>query len=111
MGLITIESAPAGCTVPTGSLSVSDSRMDIPCGLLPGASGGGVFIELDGTIVLVGIVSTVSVEVSSYGVVPQESLDELLRDQARYRHDVAATPVAIRRASPGRHDQPGSLRL
>lgn len=111
MGLITIESAPAGCTVPTGSLSVSDSRMDIPCGLLPGASGGGVFIELDGTIVLVGIVSTVSVDVSSNGVVPLESLDELLRDPARYRHDVAATPVAIRRASPGRHDQPGSLRL
>jgi len=73
--------------------------MDIPCGLLPGASGGGVFIELDGTIVLVGIVSTVSVDVSSNGVVPLESLHQLLRDPARYRHDVAVTR---RVGDPGR---------
>ncbi|MGD9702439.1 MAG: serine protease [Acidimicrobiia bacterium] len=89
--LIKIESAPTGCTVPTGSLSVTDSSVEIPCGLIPGASGGGMFTELDGTIVLVGIVSTVSVELSSNGVVPLESLHELLRDPAKYRHDVRAT--------------------
>ena len=89
--LIKIESAAAGCTVPTVSLAVTVSRVDIPCGLIPGASGGGMFTEVNGTVVLVGIVSSVTFDVSFNGVVPLESLHELLRRPEKYRHDVTAT--------------------
>jgi hypothetical protein len=89
--LIEIESAPAGCTAPTTSLSITAGRVDIGCGLIPGASGGGMFTEVNGTIVLVGIVSTVSFDLSSNGVVPLESLHELLLHPETYRHEVTAT--------------------
>ena len=89
--LITIESAPAGCTVPTVSLSVADSRVDVPCGLIPGASGGGMYAEVDGRIALVGIVSTVTVDLSVNGVVPLASLRALLQHPETYRLEMSAT--------------------
>jgi hypothetical protein len=88
---IKIASAPAGCTVPITLLSFRGDHVDVPCGLIPGASGGGLFAEIDGTIVLVGIVSTVTYDQSVNGVVPLESLHELLRHPQRYRHDLTAT--------------------
>jgi hypothetical protein len=89
--LIEIASAPAGCTVPVGSLSVLGGRVDVPCGLIPGASGGGMFADVNGTIVLIGIVSTVTFDLSVNGIVPLESLLQLLRHPERYRHQVTAT--------------------
>jgi hypothetical protein len=88
---IKIASAPAGCTVPIASLSLRGNQVDVPCGLIPGASGGGLFAEVDGTIVLVGIISTVTFDQSANGVVPLDSLHELLRHPQRYRHDLTAT--------------------
>jgi len=88
--VIEIESAPAGCTAPSVSLSVIGGRVDIRCGLIPGASGGGLFTEVNGTLVLVGIVSTVTFDLSVNGVVPLESLHELLRHQDEYWHEVNA---------------------
>ena len=40
---------------------------------------------------LVGIVSTVAFDLSLNGVVPLESLRELLRHPEKYRHEVTAT--------------------
>jgi hypothetical protein len=89
--LVRIESAPAGCVVPTASLSIAAGRVDVACGLIPGASGGGLFATAGDTIQLVGIVSTVSSDVSSNGVVPLSSLDELLAHPQRYWHDVTVS--------------------
>ena len=89
--VIMIESALAGCTVPTVSLSVTGNQVEIPCGLIPGASGGGMFVEVNGTIVLVGIISTVTADLSANGVVPLDSLHELLRHPWRYWHEVTGT--------------------
>lgn len=88
---IKIASAPAGCTVPITSLSIRADRVDVPCGLIPGASGGGLFAEVDGTIVLAGIVSTVTFDQSANGVVPLASLHELFQHPQRYWHDLTAT--------------------
>jgi hypothetical protein len=89
--VIRIATAPAGCTVPSGSLSLPGSRVDVPCGLIPGASGGGMFANGDGTIMLVGIVSTVTFDLSVNGVAPLDTLHELLRHPETYRHEVTAT--------------------
>jgi hypothetical protein len=95
--LIKIASAPAACTVATDSLSISGGRVDVPCGLIPGASGGGMFARINGAIVLVGIVSTVTFDLAANGIVPLQSLHELLRHPDKYRHE--ATP---RRTSSAR---------
>jgi len=78
---------PAGCVDSAASLDVSDARVMVPCGLVPGASGGGLFIENDGELVLVGIVSTVTADLRANGVVPMTALHELLDHPDLYRHE------------------------
>jgi hypothetical protein len=65
----------------------------VPCGLVPGASGGGLFAEQDGELVLVGIVSTVTADLSANGVVPLAALRELLEQPGAYMHQFAAPQV------------------
>jgi hypothetical protein len=78
---------PAGCIQSVQALVVTDARVTVPCGLVPGASGGGLLTVDNGEIVLVGIVSTVSADLSANGVVPLDSLHELLAQPERYAHD------------------------
>jgi hypothetical protein len=54
---------------------------------VPGASGGGLFTENDGELVLVGIVSTVTADLRANGVVPMTALHELLDHPDLYRHE------------------------
>lgn len=53
---------PAGCVDSTAFLDVSATRVMVPCGLVPGASGGGLFSENNGELVLVGILSNVTAD-------------------------------------------------
>ena len=77
---------PAGCVASVQSLEVSAARVIVPCGLVPGASGGGLFTVDNGELVLVGILSTVTADQSANGVVPLASLHELLEHPDRYAH-------------------------
>ena len=77
---------PAGCVSSVQSLEVSAARVMVPCGLVPGASGGGLFTEDNGELVLVGILSTVTADLSANGIVPLASLHELLDHPDRYAH-------------------------
>ena len=77
---------PAGCVGSVRSLDVSAARVMVPCGLVPGASGGGLFTEDNGELVLVGILSTVTADLSANGIVPLASLHELLEHPDRYAH-------------------------
>jgi hypothetical protein len=77
---------PAGCVASVQSLDVSPARVMVPCGLVPGASGGGLFTVDNGELVLVGILSTVTADLSANGIVPLSSLHELLEHPDRYAH-------------------------
>jgi hypothetical protein len=77
---------PAGCVASVQSLDVSPARVMVPCGLVPGASGGGLFTVDNGELVLVGILSTVTADLSANGIVPLASLHELLEHPDRYAH-------------------------
>jgi hypothetical protein len=77
---------PAGCVAAAQSMEVSAGRVIVPCGLVPGASGGGLFTEEDGELVLVGILSTVTADLSANGIVPLASLHELLEHPDQYAH-------------------------
>ena len=84
---------PAGCIDSAASLDVSAARVMVPCGLVPGASGGGLFTELDGELVLVGILSTVTADLSANGVVPLTALRELMEHQESFRHGFSSQRV------------------
>jgi hypothetical protein len=85
-GVVHIDSAPAGCTNDMTSVEVTAAWVRVPCGLIPGGSGGGLFATHGDAIELVGIVSTVSADITHNGVVPMASLLELLEHQADYLH-------------------------
>jgi Trypsin len=77
---------PAGCVESVQSLEVSAARVMVPCGLVQGASGGGLFTEDNGELVLVGILSTVTADLSANGIVPLAALHELLDHPESYAH-------------------------
>jgi hypothetical protein len=97
--LIEIESLPSGCMAPVSSIEVGANHLTVGCGLVPGASGGGLFVEQDGRVTLLGIISTVAHDLSSNGVTPPGAVHELLDHPAEYMHalphgpDVALPPT------------------
>jgi hypothetical protein len=97
---------PAGCVDSVRSLAVSPARVMVPCGLVPGASGGGLFTEDNGELVLVGILSTVTADLSTNGIVPLAALHELLDHPDRYAHGFSAGG-ADRDRSPDAYDHAG----
>jgi hypothetical protein len=88
--IIVLESAAAGCVHPVSVVDVTEAMIRVPCGLIPGASGGGLFVSEPGKQSIVGIISTVAHDLASNGVVPLSALRELLTHPDRYRHRVAA---------------------
>jgi hypothetical protein len=87
--LIEVKFGPAGCVVPVGAIEVSAARVMVPCGLIPGASGGGLYDADNGRFKLVGILSTVTADLSANGIVPLASLQELVQHPDRYTHQFA----------------------
>jgi hypothetical protein len=65
----------------------------MPCGVVPGASGGGLYSEQNGEFVQVGILSYVTADVSANGVVPLASLHELLQHRDQYTHVISGESV------------------
>jgi hypothetical protein len=84
--LVEIDSAPAGCDEPVSRLDTTPRRVTVHCGLIPGSSGGPLLGRRGDHLVLVGIISTVSSDLSANGVVPLASLHELLRHPDVYFH-------------------------
>jgi len=87
-GVVDIETAASGCVGDAAELEVTASQVRMQCGLIPGASGGGLFTDADGTPVLIGIISTVSNDLTSNGLVPLTAVHELLDHPDRYTHEV-----------------------
>ena len=86
-GVVEIETAAAGCVHPASDLEITTTRVEVPCGLIPGASGGGLFVEDDGELILVGVLSTVAPDLAYNGVAPLSAIHELLDNPAAYTHD------------------------
>ena len=53
-GVVEIASLPSGCVDRVSSIDNASDRLTIDCGLVRGASGGGLFVERNGGLVLSG---------------------------------------------------------
>jgi len=87
-GVVVIDSLPSGCVHRASSIEVSSSQLKVPCGLIPGASGGGLLVEHDGRLVLLGVISTVAFDLSFNGLTPLSAVHELLNSPANYTHAI-----------------------
>jgi hypothetical protein len=84
--VIKIESRPSGCVDRVTSIEIAADQLKVGCGLIPGASGGGLFVEQDRRLVLLGIISTVAFDLSYNGVTPLAAVHELLSHPGEYTH-------------------------
>jgi hypothetical protein len=88
---IMIQAAPAGCVHAASDVEITHHQVNVPCGLIPGASGGGLFVERNGELMLAGIISTVAYDLTYNGLVPLAALRHLLQHPIPYTHDVGAS--------------------
>jgi len=91
-GVVTIDTAVAGCIQLASDAEITNNQVTLPCGLIPGASGGGVFVESNGELTLVGIISTVAFDLTSNGLAPMSALHELLENPAQYSYAMTLEP-------------------
>lgn len=94
---INLHYEPAACVTAASVLDVSAARVMVPCGLVPGASGGGLYARDADGFVLVGILSSVTSDLKSNGVVPLDSLLELLAHPDQYAHGFSSDSNRIDR--------------
>src|SRR5262249_16033908 len=82
--LLTYEAA--ACVTSASALEIYETRVMLPCGLIPGASGGGLYAQDEEGYMLVGILSSVTADYKVNGIVPLDSLLELLAHPQQYVH-------------------------
>jgi hypothetical protein len=85
-GVVQVDSLPTGCVHRASSIEIAVDRLRVACGLVPGASGGGLFADRDGTLILLGIISTVGLDLSFNGLTPLAAVHELLDHPGDYMH-------------------------
>jgi hypothetical protein len=93
-GIFKIGMAPAGCVHLASDAEDTDDHVRVPCGLIPGASGGGLFVEHNGELILAGIISTVAPDLTYNGLVPLTALHQMLDNPIPYTHDITASTDA-----------------
>lgn len=81
-------SRPAACTsAPAEFRRTEQASWLVPCGMIPGASGGPVVVSTPaGGYSLVGVISGVNLSLTKNYVAPVEKVHTLLSDPERYRH-------------------------
>ena len=85
----------AGCVELATRAEVAKTYVRLPCGLIPGASGGGAFVEHNGELILVGIISTVARDLTFNRLVPLAALHELLDNPAPYTYSMTGEASSL----------------
>jgi hypothetical protein len=101
-GVITYEAAPAACTVSAPEIEVREAGyLQIPCGMIPGGSGGPMIVKHAGKFILVGVLSTVNFELTSNGIAPVSAVARLLASPEKFMHDFALPdPASLPATTP-----------
>jgi secreted trypsin-like serine protease len=83
-GVTFISAAPAACSVEGSDITWSSKYWTIPCGMVPGGSGGPLVVSTATGYKLVGVLSTVSYDLTKNGIVPVERVQEMLEDPSAF---------------------------
>lgn len=86
---VVAKAAPAACTFTGDQVKTLKNFWSIPCGMIPGGSGGPVLVLKNGKLLLVGVLSSVNDSLSYNGITPVSIAAELLHDPDRYYHSLA----------------------
>lgn len=87
---------PAACEFTKRQARKTNNFWFIQCSMLPGASGGPVFSLKENGYHLVGILSSISHDLSFNGVTPISIVKELLDNQSLYTHDFRPGKVVLK---------------
>jgi hypothetical protein len=90
--LIKIETGVAACVGTVAALEITDAEVTAPCGLIPGASGGGLFVGSHQHPILAGVISTVAHDLSYNGLAPLAAVHELLNYPSTYTYAMGPVP-------------------
>ncbi len=80
--------APAACTFTGDQVKTLKNFWSIPCGMIPGGSGGPVLVLKNGKLLLVGVLSSVDGSLSSNGITPVSIAAEMLRNPDKYYYSL-----------------------
>jgi hypothetical protein len=76
--------AAATCHAPWEDVVIRKGALIVPCGMIPGGSGGPVIGYGPGGETLLGVLSSVDLDLAHNGVTPVSELRRLLADRERY---------------------------
>lgn len=79
---------PAVCEFTGRQVKHREIIWDIPCGMIPGGSGGPVLVVKDGRLLLVGVVSSVNKSLSYNSIAPASLAAEMLLDPEKYYYSL-----------------------
>jgi hypothetical protein len=89
--VVKVEHATAACVHAAADAEFETDRVRLPCGLVPGSSGGGAFVAADGAWTLVGVISTVTSNITANSLVPLSAVQRLLADPSAHLHPMTTS--------------------
>ena len=91
---LTTTTVPAACTFTSSQVTAVKNFWSIPCGMVPGGSGGPVLVVKNGKLLLVGVLSSVDASLSSNGITSVSIAAEMLLDPDRYYYSLTNDSTA-----------------
>lgn len=85
---LTTTTAPAACTFTGSQVTAIKDFWSIPCGMIPGGSGGPVLVLKNGKLLLVGVLSSVDASLSSNGITSVSVAAAMLLNPDRYYYSL-----------------------
>lgn len=85
-GVVPLASAPAACSVRYEDIEIREGFWSVPCGMIPGGSGGPMIVSTANSQYLVGVLSSVNGSLSSNGIAPVSAVLALIANPAKYTH-------------------------
>lgn len=86
VGVTTLESSPAACSIRREDIEIRKGFWSVPCGMIPGGSGGPMIVSTANDLYIVGVLSSVNASLSSNGIAPVSAVRALIANPAKYTH-------------------------
>lgn len=85
-GVVPLASAPAACSIRREDIEVREGFWAVPCGMMPGGSGGPMIVSIANNQYLVGVLSNINSSLITNGIAPVSAVLALIANPAKYAH-------------------------